>query len=188
MPAPAASEPREPRSSLPFAALLLGSGTTALVFETLWVKQLGRVVGVEVHAVSVALAAFFAGLALGSAFFGRRADRTAHPLRLYACLEAGAAASGVASTLALARAPTLYVALREAVGPLAWALPLVLVGLPAFLMGGTLPALLRALRPPDDAVAQATGLLYGANTTGAVLGTLATPFVLVPAFGITSRR
>ena len=52
-------------------------------------------------------------------------------------------------------------------------------------MGGTLPALLRALRPGDDAVPQATGLLYGANTIGAVLGTLATPFVLVPALGIT---
>ena len=184
VPAAGASEPRHP-SSLPFAALLLGSGATALVFETLWVKQLGRVVGVEVHAVSIALAAFFAGLALGSAVFGRRADRTARPLRLYAWLEAGAAAAGVAATLALSRAPALYVSLREAVGPLAWALPLTLVGLPAFLMGGTLPALLRALRPRDDAVARATGLLYGANTAGAVLGTLATPFLLVPAFGIT---
>ncbi len=170
---------------MPFAALLLGSGTTALVFETLWVKQLGRVVGVEVHAVSLALAAFFAGLALGSAVFGRLADRTPRPLRLYAWLEAGAAAAGVATTLALSRAPALYVSLREAVGPLAWALPIALVGLPAFLMGGTLPALLRALRPEDGAVARATGLLYSANTTGAVLGTLATPFVLVPAFGIT---
>ena len=51
-------------------------------------------------------------------------------------------------------------------------------------MGGTLPALLRALRPDDDAVPQATGLLYGANTIGAVLGTLATPLLLVPALGI----
>src|SRR6185436_17552835 len=66
-----------------------------------------------------------------------------------------------------------------------WLLPFGLVGLPAFLVGGTLPALLRALRPGDEAVAQATGVFYGANTLGAVLGTLATPFVLVPALGIT---
>ena len=51
-------------------------------------------------------------------------------------------------------------------------------------MGGTLPALLRSLHPGPDAVAPATGLLYAANTAGAVLGTLATPFLLVPAFGI----
>ncbi len=173
------------RSGRPLAGLLLASGATALVFETLWVKQLGRVVGVEVHAVSLALSAFFAGLALGGAAFGRLADRTTRPLKLYGWLEAGAATLGFAATLALSRSATLYVALQDTVGPLAWLLPFTLVGLPAFLMGGTLPALLRALRPSDDAVAQATGLLYGANTLGAVLGTLATPFVLVPALGIT---
>jgi spermidine synthase len=52
-------------------------------------------------------------------------------------------------------------------------------------MGGTLPALLRALGPREEAVAPATGLLYAANTAGAVAGTLATPLLLVLAFGIT---
>jgi predicted membrane-bound spermidine synthase len=166
------------------AGLLVLSGFTALVYETLWVKQLGRVVGVEVHAVTIALAAFFAGLALGAAIVGRLADRSPRPIRLYAILEIGVAVLGVLSTLALARAGGLFVALRETAGPLAWALPFVLVGLPSFLMGGTLPALLRAVRPDESGVAPATGVLYGANTAGAVLGTLAAPFVLVPAFGI----
>ena len=105
-------------------------------------------------------------------------------MRLYAWLEAGVAVLGVLSTLALARSAALFVALQETVGPLAWALPFGLVGVPAFLMGGTLPALLRSLRPDADAVAPATGVLYAANTAGAVVGTLATPFLLVPAFGI----
>jgi predicted membrane-bound spermidine synthase len=165
--------------------LLFGSGFVALAYETLWVRQLGRVVGVEVHAVSVALSAFFAGLALGAGLLGRVADRTPRPVRLYATLEAGVAAFGVLATLALARSATLFVALGEAAGVLAWALPFALVAVPSFLMGGTLPALLRALRPKHDAVAPATGRLYAANTAGAVAGTLATPFVLVPAFGIT---
>ena len=177
--------PRWPgRRALPVAALLFASGAAALVYETLWVKQLGRVVGVEVHAVSIALSAFFAGLALGGALLGRLADRVARPVRLYAALEAGVAVLGVLSTLALARSAAPFVELQDAVGPLAWALPFALVGLPAFLMGGTLPALLRSLHPDADAVAPATGLLYAANTAGAVLGTLATPFLLVPAFGI----
>lgn len=50
-----------------FSALLVGSGFAALIYETLWVKQLGRVAGVEIHAVTIALSAFFAGLALGGA-------------------------------------------------------------------------------------------------------------------------
>jgi predicted membrane-bound spermidine synthase len=162
----------------------VGSGFAALVYETLWVKQLGRVVGVEVHAVTIALSAFFAGLALGSAALGRIADRCQRPIRLYAALEAGVALLGVLTALALARSAPLYVALRAAAGPLAWSLPFALVGIPSFLMGGTLPALLRALGPGDSRVASATGALYGANTLGAVLGTLATPFALIPAFGI----
>jgi spermidine synthase len=56
--------------------------------------------------------------------------------------------------------------------------------IPSFLMGSTLPALLRSLRPQDDGVAPATGVLYAANTAGALAETLATPSVLLPAFGI----
>jgi spermidine synthase len=166
------------------AALLFASGAAALVYETLWVRQLGRVVGVEVHAISIALSAFFAGLALGGASLGRLADRVRRPIRLYACLEAGAALLGLLSTLALARSAPLFVALQDSVGPLAWALPFGLVGVPAILMGGTLPALLRSLKPNAALVAPATGVLYAANTAGAVVGTLATPFLLVPMFGI----
>jgi spermidine synthase len=179
-----ASVPSRP-AEIAACTLLVGSGFVALAFETLWVKQLGRVVGVEVHAVTIALSAFFAGLALGGAFLGRLADRSSRPIRLYAALEVGVAALGVLSTLALARAAGPFVALRETVGSFAWGLPFGLVGLPAFLMGGTLPALLRALHPGHAAVAPATGLLYAANTAGAVAGTLASPFLLVPAFGIS---
>jgi predicted membrane-bound spermidine synthase len=167
------------------AGLLLLSGLTALVYQTLWVKQMGRVVGVEVHAVTIALSAFFAGLALGWALLGRLADRSGRPVRLYAYLEAGVAILGVLSTLALARAAGPFVALQDIAGPVAWGLPFVLVGAPSFLMGGTVPAMLRALRPDDAGVAPAAGFLYAANTAGAVAGTLATPFLLVPAFGIS---
>src|SRR5262245_36284185 len=176
--------PSPPASVRVQAFLLMASGFAALVYETLWVKQLGRVVGVEVYAVTIALSAFFAGLALGGARLGRLADRAPRPVRLYALIEAGVAVAGVLSTLALARSATPFVALRESVGLLAWALPFSLVGVPSFLMGGTLPALLRSLHPEDDGVAPTTGVLYAANTAGALAGTLATPFVLVPAFGI----
>jgi predicted membrane-bound spermidine synthase len=181
----ASSDTGRPRAgALPYAALLLASGFAALVYETLWVRQLGRVVGVEVHAVTIALSAYFAGLAFGSALIGRRIDRSDAPIRVYALLEAGVALTGVLATVALAHCAGLFATLSEATGPLAWLLPFVLVGAPAFLMGGTLPALLRALRPHEDGVPRATATLYAANTAGAVGGALATPFMLVPTFGI----
>ncbi len=147
-------------------------------------KQLALVVGVNVHAVTVAVSAFFAGLALGSALIGRLADRADNPMRLYAGLEVGVAAAGVTTTYALASAAPLFVRLQDLAGPLAWLLPFLLVGIPATLMGGTLPAVVRALGPGERAVGRTTGLLYAANTAGAIFGTLLVPFALVPALGV----
>ena len=86
-------------------SLLFFSGIAALIYQTIWIKQLTLVVGVDVYAVTTGVSGFFAGLALGSDIFGRFADRSTNPLRMYAGLELSIAVFGVASTLALAQAP-----------------------------------------------------------------------------------
>ena len=170
--------------STPAKSLLFFSGVAALIYQTIWIKQLTLVVGVDVYAVTTGVSGFFAGLALGSAVFGRFADRSPNPLRLYAGLELGIAVLGVASTLALAQVPPLFVALQSQLGPLAWVLPFFLVAVPAALMGGTLPPLLAAVRPQEGGIGRAAGQLYAANTAGAIVGALLTVFAIVPALGI----
>ena len=157
---------------------------TALAFQTLWVKQLTLVVGVEVLAVSIGVAFFFAGLAAGSAVIGFRVDRSGRPLRWYAALEGMVGVLGVVATLLLVRAPPAFVSIYSSVGWLAWGLPAFLVAIPAFFMGGTLPAALRALLPADRALGRESGSLYAWNTAGAVAGALLMPFLVVPAFGV----
>lgn len=166
------------------AALLFASGGAALIYQVLWVKQLSLVVGVEVYAVTTGISAFFTGLALGGLYFGRKSDRLSAPVRLYAKLELAVALLGIGATFALANVAELFARLEDALGLLAWGLPFVLVGLPAFLMGGTLPVLVRALTPASHQVANTGGRLYAANTAGAILGTLLTAFVLLPRLGI----
>jgi len=166
------------------ALLLFASGVSALVFQILWIKQLSLVVGVDVYAVTVAVSGFFAGLALGGWGFGRRVEHVAHPLRLYGWLEFGVAFSGIGCTLALARAAPLFATLEHWTGPLAWALPFLLVGIPATLMGGTLPVLLRTLATQTGPISSIGGRLYAANTAGAIVGTLATPLLLIPWLGV----
>ena len=51
--------------SFVISAAMFASGAAALIFETLWFRQTGLVVGNGVWASSLALAAFMAGLALG---------------------------------------------------------------------------------------------------------------------------
>ena len=173
-----------PIGALVAAGVLFASGAAALIYQLLWIKQLSLVVGVDVYAITIAVSAFFAGLAAGSALFGRLADRVARPLRLYVLLELGVGTLGILATLALAKVAPLFALLEERSGVLAWAIPFALVGSPAFLMGGTYPVLARAVAPGQGYVARAGGYLYAANTAGAVLGALLTPFVLLPGLGV----
>ncbi|HWD31536.1 MAG TPA: fused MFS/spermidine synthase [Pseudomonas sp.] len=170
---------------LPQAALLLlASGAAALVYQVLWIKQLSLVVGVEVYAITAGISAFFAGLALGGLWLGRHADRLLRPMRFYALLEVAVAACGIAATWGLGWAAGPFARLENSVGLLAWALPFALVGVPALLMGGTLPVLVRAVTRDADDIGRAGGQLYAANTAGAIVGTLLAAFVLIPLLGI----
>src|ERR1700761_9488269 len=122
------------RAALTSSVLLFLSGAAALIYQILWAKQLTLVVGVEVYSITIAVSAFFAGLAAGSALLGRVADRWGRALVLYALLEGGVAVAGVLATIALAHSAGLFVAMETHAGVLAWVLPFVLVGTPAFLM------------------------------------------------------
>jgi predicted membrane-bound spermidine synthase len=59
----------------------------------------------------------------------------------------------------------------------------VLLG-PTILMGGTLPAMARAVTSTDDLGRRGLAVVYGANTLGAVVGTLATTFLLFEVLGL----
>ena len=90
------------RLSVLLGAVLFLSGAAALVYQVLWARQLTLVVGVEVYSITVAVSAFFAGLAGGGAVLGRVADRVASTMRLYAVLEVAVALCAVATTLCAA--------------------------------------------------------------------------------------
>jgi spermidine synthase len=177
--------PEHPETrTVAFSFLLFASGASALVYQLLWIKQLSLIVGIEVYAITTAVSAFFAGLAVGGAIFGRLADRTARPLQLYARLEFAVAVSAVSVTLVLSRTAAPFATLESKISVLAWIPLFFLIAAPAFLMGGTLPVLVRAQMPGSDSVARSGGNLYSANTAGAVFGALLVPFALLPAFGV----
>ncbi|WKK20543.1 fused MFS/spermidine synthase [Achromobacter insolitus] len=166
------------------AALLFLSGTAALVFQVLWIKQLSLVVGVEVSAIAGSVSAFFLGLALGGWLLGRQADRLQRPVRFYAMLEAAVALSCLAVTWLLARSAAAFVSIEVHSPVAAWLGVGLLLAIPAFLMGGTLPVLLRAVSRGDADVSRRGGALYAANTCGAILGALLPAFFLIPRFGV----
>ena len=178
-----ASHTHAPALLIP-ALLLVVSGAAALVYQVLWIKQLSLVVGVEVYAITTGISAFFAGLALGGWLFGRLADRLQRPVLLYAGLEVLVALLGVGATLGMSLAAAPFAWLEQQIGLVAWGLPFALVGLPAVLMGGTLPVLVRALATDPRHSGKAGGQLYAANTLGAIAGTLLAAFLLIATLGV----
>ena len=86
-----------PRLRAALVALFFLSGAASLVYEIAWVRRLSLVFGSTTLAISTVLAAFMAGLALGSFAIGRYADRHAgRAVRLYGSLELGIALFGFA--------------------------------------------------------------------------------------------
>ncbi len=165
------------------------SGVSGLVYELVWIRLFSHLLGGTSYAISTVLAAFMGGLALGSRFYGPRADRTERPLLLYAKLELGIAVLGGLIYLLLLGAPGVYARVGGALPAPALALLRVLIAgalllPPTFLMGGTLPVLSRVIVTRRDRLGRGLGLLYAVNTFGAVLGCFLAGFVLIAAFGL----
>ncbi len=174
----------------PLICLLFLSGSCALIFQMVWVRELRLIFGASTSASAAVLAIFMGGLGFGNLFFGRRADQTRTPLRLYSSLEAGIALSAAISPLLIDIVRFLYVAAGGQYtlgGPIATAFRLlgavVVLAVPTFLMGGTLPATARAVSSNSDTKRSGLALLYGLNTIGAVAGAWIGNFILLEALG-----
>src|SRR5205809_5410964 len=74
--------------------ILFLSGSSALLFQTLWLRLSGLVFGNSVWAAALILSSFMAGLALGSAMAASWTSQQWRPLRVYAGLEVAVAIFG----------------------------------------------------------------------------------------------
>ena len=161
-----------------------------MIYEVLWLEELGQLFGVTAHAAATTLALFFLGLSAGGLAWGRRAATLKNPLKVYALLELGIAGSAMLYffLLDLYRwlLPTLFATLDGRPGAglgikLALAAGVLLP--PAFLMGGTLPVMGQYLVRRVEDLGRRSTLLYAVNTAGAATGALAAGFLLPPLLG-----
>ncbi|GIW08555.1 MAG: hypothetical protein KatS3mg060_3360 [Dehalococcoidia bacterium] len=196
---PRANPPRSISGTFRFAGLLLlvllslvGSGASSLVYQVAWFRELGVIFGVTVQATSAVLASFMAGLALGSLAAARIVPRLRNPFLIYGLIELGIGLTGFASLAALA---VLQPLTRELVltlgdqptmlGLLRFALAFTILLIPTTLMGATLPVLLSAPVLREREHGATIGLIYAANTFGAIAGALTAGFILIGQYGLT---
>jgi len=175
---------------LPLA--FFASGAAALVFEVLWFRALGRLLGNTVWAGAVVLAAFMLGIALGGILVARGSTRIRRPALAFALAECTVAVTGVAIVWGLPVAePAVGALLAPLVGHpfLVTAIRLVLalgaMLVPTIAMGTTLALGVRAFAAPSTT--RGLGVLYAANTLGACVAPLVAEFHLIGAVGLRGR-
>jgi spermidine synthase len=171
--------------------LFFVSGATALIYQTIWARQLHRVFGTSTLAIATVLSAFMAGLALGGLWMSRHADTLERPLATYGLFEVGIGVYGILFPWILKVIIPVYLSLWTVLGStptLYTAAQFVLVGVallvPTTFMGATLPILARFATHSLGAVGDKVGNLYSINTAGAVFGTWLGGFYLLPVFGL----
>jgi spermidine synthase len=159
------------------------SGISALIYEIIWARMLGLVVGTAVTAWASILVAYMGGMAFGSFLGGRIADRAPYPLLLFAVCEFGIGLTGILS-------PSLFYGIRQ----LSIALPqfsglqilISIMGLiiPTIFMGATFPLISRVVIKEKQSTARTIALIYSANVFGAITGTVLAGFFLMPVYGM----
>jgi spermidine synthase len=168
--------------------IFLASGAAGLVYQVVWTRLLTLVLGSTIFAVTAVLTSFMAGLGLGSFVLSRIADRPLRSLRLYALLEIAIGVYALLFPLFLEVVEAAYSrigqTLEPGLSPLKFILCVAILILPTAFMGGTLPLLCRYLVRHLGIATREIAYLYGINTAGAVLGTFAAGFVLIPEIGL----
>jgi spermidine synthase len=162
------------------------SGIAALVYQVTWQRILALHSGVGIYSIAIIVAAFMLGLGAGSHAGGLASARLAPPaaLRAFAFIELGIAAFGALSVTIYY--DWLYVHAAELYAPLwrAAVLHVLALAAPTFLMGMSLPFLVRAMVRSAPTAGETVGRLYAVNLLGAATGAALTPWVLIRLSGM----
>ena len=167
------------------------SGFVSLALQVVWSRLLAQILGPTTYAFSLVVALFIAGLALGAVVGRWLAARAQQPavglaVSLSVALLAGTVAASTVDQglMAMARAVAApdatfgSVLLRQVLLAAGWLAPL------AIALGCAFPFAVKTGTGPEASLGSDLGLIYAVNTIGAITGSLAAGFVLIPRLGL----
>ena len=171
-------------------ALFAVSGFLALGYEVLWTRLLTQVVGSSTFAFSMILLSFLMGIAGGSWALSRLLPEKAITPALFGWLLIGI---GVFASLLLPGMSLLPEAMLRAfqwfpdsfyrIALFQFFLVCLVVMPSTLLMGATMPVVISLLRGEGASVSRTVGTAYFYNTLGAIFGSFAMGFILIPSLG-----
>jgi spermidine synthase len=193
LPDPPAEPVRRPADESPavplriiWLPLVVGfiSGLTSLGYQVTWTRLLTSGTGGLTYVFTVILALFLVGIAIGAATYNAFRPRIKDPVRLLAISQIAVAVLSVAGLILVISQPRSLdpthplESVRALFGAAVFTvLPVTVV------MGLAFPTASALLRDDRGRAGSESGLLLGVNTTGAIVGSLVIPFVLMPTIG-----
>jgi len=176
-----------------YAAVFL-SGVVALAYEIAWIRLLALVLGSSTYSFSLMLAAFIAGIALGSYLISRRILPHVDSYLMFGIAELGIGVSIIATLPLYERLPYLFLRLSSILnrtpetfylyetGKFLFCFLLML--LPTTFLGMTLPLASRIVTQTITQMGRKVGLVFSLNTLGNVLGAVLAGLWLLPLIGM----
>lgn len=168
------------------------SGAAALIYEVVWTRALSILLGSTVYALSTMLSTFMAGLALGAYLGGKIADRRSNHLLYFGSFELAIGFFGLLTVPLIYSLPPVYfwVYRNFHLKPglffsLQFLLCSAIMIIPTTLMGATFPLVSKRLTGGMSEMGRKVGDAYSMNTVGAIFGSLAGGFLLIPALGVS---
>lgn len=155
--------------------IMLLSGANSFIYEVLWTRLLGHVLGGSITAFSTMLAGFLSGIAIGSAVASRFAKTRAQATWLFIVVQCGIAFTSI---LIYQMLPTLLPSHGGLQGNV---LSAILILLPATMfIGATFPLAVRILALDKTDASSSSARVYAWNTVGAIVGAAIAAFFLIP--------
>lgn len=174
---------REPTLWLPLVVAFI-SGLTSLGYQVTWTRLLTSGTGGLTYVFTVILALFLIGIAIGATIYNALRPRIQDPVRVLALSQIAVAVLSVAGLILVISQPRSLDTNQPllSVGILFGAA--ILTVLPVtVVLGLAFPTASELLRDRQETSGSESGLLLGVNTTGAILGSLVVPFILMPTLG-----
>jgi spermidine synthase len=166
------------------------SGFCSMAYEVFWTRLLGLIIGPTTYSFSLVVSTFIIGLALGNIIFGWLADRTKGVFRLLVITQACAACLALLVSQFLGNSQFFFSKLiytfqgdfGKMVIVQSVVLFFVLIG-PTIFLGATFPLVNRIYARSLPDIGKSIGTAYAMNTVGAILGSFAAGFILIPLLG-----
>ncbi|MFY9556312.1 MAG: fused MFS/spermidine synthase [Blastocatellia bacterium] len=170
------------------------SGFVALSYEVIWSRVLSLIIGSSVYAFSIMLTTFLVGLAAGATLASRMVDRIRRPVAMFAFIEVAVGVTGLIGAYMFNDLPYVFVQLYRWVDSSAFGILLLarfliasfVMIVPTLCLGALFPLVVRIVSSGKRAqtTGRTVGDAYAANTVGAIAGSFASGFILIPWLGL----